>query len=342
MGWASLRQVWPTGGARSQGATGDFDVSDVDLTNIPALDCAEDFPDWLALFSSCRAWRDFPTLGIAGLESIDYRQDAHYILERDPNFDVSTLRREARFQMTAPIPDDDVELEALKQQVAPDYATHGWEVHIHRVPYDFGQLWRWKVILDRFAFSAANTVGIVGGQVGLNTEAFSGLFGGSLWVNGFEPVWAEDLADLRTILIAWTVDPESTAAALPDLLPQLGIGIDSVGLVGYASARPIVAGPATADSREVATGDTASGGDTMRSDSISSTATGPGGTSKLPESVNYPESSNALASGEPVTSIVKSDAAPMPASKAESSADEVAAVEKTRISSLLLRAYRRG
>ena len=66
--------------------------------------------------------------------------------------------------MTAPIPDDDVELEALKQQVAPDYATHGWEVHIHRVPYDFGQLWRWKVILDRFALSAANTVGIVDGQ----------------------------------------------------------------------------------------------------------------------------------------------------------------------------------
>ena len=45
-GWASWRQVWPSTGARSPDGAGSsttFDVSDVDLTNIPEPGCEEDF-----------------------------------------------------------------------------------------------------------------------------------------------------------------------------------------------------------------------------------------------------------------------------------------------------------
>ena len=44
------------------------------------------------------------------------------------------------------------------------------------VKYDFGELWRWSVILNRFAVSAGNTVGITAGRVVLNVagNAYAG------------------------------------------------------------------------------------------------------------------------------------------------------------------------
>ena len=43
------------------------------------------------------------------------------------------------------------------------------------------------------------------------------------------------------------LDPERTATALPNLLPQLGIPADAVGLIGYDSATPLVPHPLPSD-----------------------------------------------------------------------------------------------
>ena len=218
--WASWTQVWPapTGGGAggASGASSRFDVSDVDLTNIPDPDCDDEFDS--RVWNSCRSWFRHPGVGIAG-----------------SRFDeVSTS-----YIQVKNAPDDEDELEALKQQLVPDYEDYGNEVEIIPVRYDFGELWRWSVILDRFAFSASNTIGIVGGQVDINGPSYSDLR--HLWMNGVEPAGFDewdaqmDGEEVREILIVWALDHELAAEALPELLPELGIPVDAAGLVAGAS-----------------------------------------------------------------------------------------------------------
>ena len=65
--WASWRQLWPRTGAhegtgtRANGGGPAFDVSDVDVTNFPEVDCGSSVSS-----NSCRWWKDFPEVGIAG------------------------------------------------------------------------------------------------------------------------------------------------------------------------------------------------------------------------------------------------------------------------------------
>ena len=221
--WASWPQVWPapTGGGGAGGASGassGFDVSDVDLTNIPDPDCDYELDNFWML-STCLTWKEFPTLGIAG---------AHWD------------RLNTTYIQVKNAPDDEDELEALKQQLVPDYEDYGNEVEIIPVKYDLGELWKWSVILDRFAFSAGNTVSIVGGEVGINDPFYSER-PRHLWMNGVVPAgfdeWdiALDEEEVREILIIWALDHELAAEALPELLPELGIPVDAAGLVAGAS-----------------------------------------------------------------------------------------------------------
>ena len=219
--WASWTQVWPAPTGGGAGGASGFDVSDVDLTNIPDPDCEKEFGGIL-MWDSCLTWKEFPNLGIAGVKWDGL--NTSYIQVKNP-------------------PDDEKELEALKQRLVPDYQDYGNEVEIIPVKYDFGELWQWSVILDRFAFSASNTVSIVGGQVGINNDELYG--GRHIWMNGVEPAgrdeeWGEVLdEELREILIVWAYDNELAAEALPELLPELGIPVDAVGLVAgtVASSR---------------------------------------------------------------------------------------------------------
>ena len=221
-GWASWTQVWPapTGGRGASGASSGFDVSDVDLTNIPDPDCDEEFDNFLML-DSCLTWKEFPTLGIAGARWD--RVNTTYIQVKNA-------------------PDDEAELEALKQQLVPNYQDYGNEVEIISVKYDFGELWKWSVILDRFTFSDSNTISIVRGQVDVNSPYIGPHV---LWMNGVEPAgydeWDAQLdgEELREILIVWAYDHELAVDALPELLPELGIPVDAVGLVArtYAATR---------------------------------------------------------------------------------------------------------
>ena len=220
--WASWTQVWPalTGGGAggASGASSGFDVSDVDLTNTPEPDCDYELDNFWML-STCLTWKEFPTLGIAG---------AHWD------------RLNTTYIQVKNAPDDEDELEALKQQLVPDYEDYGNEVEIIPVKYDLGELWKWSVILDRFAFSAGNTVSIVGGEVGINSPFYSER-PRHLWMNGVVPAgfdeWdiALDEEEVREILIVWALDHELAAEALPELLPELGIPVDAAGLVAGTS-----------------------------------------------------------------------------------------------------------
>ena len=237
VGWASWRQVWPTAEtkfAHESASSTTFDVSDVDLTNIPEPDCEVEFQHRSTL-SSCLLWSRAPEAGAAGKF-------------RHPSDDTIYVH------VTSPIPDDEAELEAFKQLLAPGYETESpqphigsrYKVEIVPVKYDFGQLWRWNVILDRFALSAGNTVGINGAHIGENIGAH-GDDGHLVWMNGVEPAEAAEgddwLSERRQILIVGAWDPHLAAQALPKLLPLLGIPFDAVGLVEHDYRKPLISIP---------------------------------------------------------------------------------------------------
>ena len=154
-GWASWKQLWPVSavGASASGSTG-LDVSDVDLANIPGIDCDKGEFYNGPMTSSCWAWVDLAGAepGFAGIHAHDYG-DTIYV------------------HTTTTIPEDPAELEALKRLLTPAFEMVGlhwsrtgkgesYKVEFIPVKHNFGQLWRWRVILRRFALSAGNTVGI--------------------------------------------------------------------------------------------------------------------------------------------------------------------------------------
>ena len=140
------------------------------------------------------------------------------------------------------------------------------------VKYDFGELWRWSVILDRFSLSAGNTVGIITARVGVNVSP------------GVDDIWLlEDLkqarsisheADIRETVVVWALDPPVAAAALPDLLPKLGIPVDAVGIVYHAERFVRSAEPASASAQS---GSVVATANSVPQDSAGAVSAGSGG-----------------------------------------------------------------
>ena len=149
-------------------------------------------------------------------------------------------------QLKVSDPDDEDEMQALKDRLHPDYFRPDWEVITIPVKYDFGELWRWSVVLDRFAVSVGNTVGITDAYVARNSTGLRLKNKPLVWMNGVEPDREDstgsdwDGTSIRTILVVWAVDPHLAAAALPELLPELGIPADAVGLVAHDDATPAI------------------------------------------------------------------------------------------------------
>ena len=213
-GWASWRQLWPAHSVVETNPVGQstldeadassarFDVSDVDMVSgLADEDCeSHDLP---VSDGQCTTWRAFGHLGLVGVRSTgDYFPDM-------------TPTRYA--QIKAP-PDDPQELERIKLELLDDrreamYLAGELNVEIIPVKYDLGELWRWAVVLDRFKYSKANTIGLTGAWVGTNGVAIN------------YP------ADIRITINARGLDPRVVADALPELLPALGIPQDAVGRV---------------------------------------------------------------------------------------------------------------
>ena len=215
-GWASWRQLWPTpstDGSQGVSGSGGFDVSDVDSGNIPEPDCA--------LFSSgqaytCMLWKRYPATGIAGIE-----------------WDNDLI---SYIQVKGPLPTDEAELDALKRRLDDQYGQSLGPDFVRLIPvkYDFGQMWRWSEILNRFALSAGNTIGIKGAEISINSSAHVGdtvfLQGLRDWGGNWDD--GDAVARIRATVGAGALDVEAVVEALPELLPLLGIPVDAVGVVG--------------------------------------------------------------------------------------------------------------
>ena len=234
-GWATWRQVWPEveGSRANVGRDADarFDVSDVDVVNIPEPDCL----DWRMLSAGCGLSKNFPNVGFAGRHGPG---NTGYYQVKNP-------------------PTDEAEILALKKRLDPCHGVIGqcmytdengvthiqtrkrlFGIEFITVKYDFRELWRWATILDRFALSEGNTIGIVKAVIGTNIGGYPR---GTLWpVEGFTQAPYDGYGSLprtvRETVLVWSRDPQRTADALPVLLPQLGIPVDAVGVVGYSPA----------------------------------------------------------------------------------------------------------
>ena len=238
-GWASWTQLWPAAAPGPGGSTG-FDVSDVDLTNIPDPDCEDIVGGYIG--SACHSWQLETSVGVAGV-FLKHRYDVQPDLEGN-KIVVESLEA-IYLQLKVSDPDDEEEMQALRDRLRPDTFGPDWEVITIPVRYDFGELWRWSVVLERFALSAGNTVGITGAEVNYNAEGHA-YEEPQVWMNGVEPLRRDGTGSAtdriwstaRTILMVWAVDPHLAAEALPELLPELGIPANAVGLVIHDNATP--------------------------------------------------------------------------------------------------------
>ena len=208
VGWASWTRLWPEEVAGGEaGSSGSIDVSGVDTTNVPEFEC-----DWDTGSLTCAEW--LSETGFAGGETSE--EGIPYIQVRVP----------------PTLPTDAAKLEAFKRTLVPDYAQDWYDALVFiPVKYDLGQMWRWSVILNRFALAAGNTIGITQAFVGSNTDSYGDytvfLSGYTDWGGSF----FEDVPNIRHTVVLETVNVQAVVDAVPELLPLLGIPVDAVGVV---------------------------------------------------------------------------------------------------------------
>lgn len=244
-GWASWRQVWPATAAGASGSSETpttFDVSDVDMTNLPVDACPEVI--YASVAEVCSRDRDV-ALSIVG-------------------------RHKGYFQIKDP-PTDEAGLAALKEILVPCYSkagpctymatttvtsivdgveTHtatrtevhfdsagGGKIAIIPVKYSWEELVGWAEILDRFATSRGNVIGIKAAKLGDNRPLGYAAVEEVIWPlddlgpAGYSSPGFIDSSDIRDTIVVLAGDAQRVADALPTLLPLLGIPVDAVGLV---------------------------------------------------------------------------------------------------------------
>ena len=205
-GWASWRQLWPADSPGATGTSGTFDVSDVDTTNFPEIECAP--PNQT---QSCAQYTDHPDWGIAGIHAGGGRKT--YV-------QVKAIKGEEAAAEAA--------LRAKMKQSGIKVAYDANRIIVIPVKYDYKQFWQWSVVLDRFAISSSNTIGITGAHVGENGGGYEVTI---FPLNDLQDA-GENTSSLRETIHVWAIDPQRVVDALPTLLPLLGIPIDAVGVVG--------------------------------------------------------------------------------------------------------------
>ena len=227
-GWASYRQVWPevegneSRDRRSDDASG-FDVSGVDTTNFPNLRCM--FKLTGGTGQSCGFWSSIPEARVAGFRDLGGGEN-----------------RRLQWRVKVTPGDEEAQLAAAKEAIIqwnPDGLNDN-NVVVVPVKNDYGDYLRWAIVLNRFANSEGNTIGMYSANIGENHGGFRGraeFVLESLPDEGM--VRAESIERYRTTLHIWTYDQPATVEALPTLLSQLGIPVDAVGVVIQYGDRPM-------------------------------------------------------------------------------------------------------
>ena len=216
-GWASYRQLWPASsddnGVMSPTGTGRFDVSDVDITNIPALDCNHR----IAGGKGCDRAERYSDLGVGGWVSPAFEWGKWYI------------------QIKASANDDPRMAAARGTLLAKGFNAD--RLVLIPVKHTYQELFRWAVILDRFSRSAGNTLGIssavVGGNTGRDDRYAYPL--PEIPRQGLTEDGGVDWNTHRTTIVVRTQKLQETVDALPQLLGQLSIPVTAVGVVFMTS-----------------------------------------------------------------------------------------------------------
>ena len=118
------------------------------------------------------------------------------------------------------------------------------QIEIIPVKYNWTELSQWATILDRFAHSRGNTIGITLAEVGSNNDGaeiepvvwpLASLGPPGLLRDEDGNTAGYNPTEIRTTIVVVAIDAQRAADALPILLPQLGIPVDAVGLVVTSS-----------------------------------------------------------------------------------------------------------
>ena len=130
-------------------------------------------------------------------------------------------------------------LHALMQEINPCYDINGvctWggadgkrytkRIEFISVKYSWEELNRWTEILNRFAVSSGNTIGIATARIGTNLDTPQ-----AVYLNGVTPVDNFPASAIRETILIRTYDVQKVVDALPVLLPLLGIPVDAVSVV---------------------------------------------------------------------------------------------------------------
>ncbi len=235
-GWAAYRQVWPASGgggvSGASDATGPvkLDVSDVDTTNFPPLDCASRH---IGAEGSCGRSQELaqasPDIGFAGWHSRGGGSSKTIFIQvkvppgREANL-VAEEAKEAALRMYSRMDPDRLVMIPVK--------------------YSYEELWRWMITLNRFARSSSNTVGIT--WVGIRTNKITASERAvytpesSLQEAPDGEGWdyIENGKLIRETIVVWTLDLDRTINALPEVLSQLDIPVDAVGVVAESDRTP--------------------------------------------------------------------------------------------------------
>lgn len=250
-GWAYYRQLWPaTTSSASDAPTtpATFDVSDVDMTNLPV-----DYPCPDKLYGDrydiCSRDQNV-ALSILDTRSQDGTDGNKYIEYADPPEDAAqalALKKiidpcygvswgVCEWTATATFRESETTYVARTMKKATSVTEPGYDdIVLIPVKHNRGELIRWVEILNRFALSTSNTVGLYEATIDDNKDA-----------KKFEVVFTSagpgparmtedggyDLSKVRTTILLVGFDPHRLADALPTLLPLLGIPTDAVGVVG--------------------------------------------------------------------------------------------------------------
>ena len=107
------------------------------------------------------------------------------------------------------------------------------EVEIIPVNFNYADLRRYEIILDRFVSSRGNIVGITNAELRTNHNDYPG----SVFWTSHGPGEASygsnstNASTLRETVAVYALDAQTALNALPELLPALGIPLDAVGVV---------------------------------------------------------------------------------------------------------------
>ena len=137
----------------------------------------------------------------------------------------------------------------MRRRFTYQIVEQGYNFTVHAYKYDFDQLWRWAVLLDRFTRAEGNTIGIRYVRLGDNgsIEPDHNVRKVAYPVPELPGVDATNPENVRPVIMIATHDFDATMASLPELLRLLGIPSDAVGRVTELNQAPAPlqwAGPA--------------------------------------------------------------------------------------------------